>query len=312
MEVYRHEQSAGVGDLSRDGALIAIEHTEHGDAMHSAVRVVRIDGSVVGELDDTRGGSEELGLSVMGFAPVEGDSRLLVGHQRHGRWEPMLWDALTGEETPLAIDLPGDLDAAWFPDGSALLIDHSHHARSELWRYDLGSSELSRLDTPHGTVSGALPRPDGTVEFLWSSAAKPPVVRSTAGHVVLSPPATPHGIAQAPDSVPVEDIWVEGPGGTVHALLQKPAGEGPFPTVFDIHGGPTWHDSDAFAAQPGGLGRPRLRGHTRQLPRLHRLRPGLDGRAQAPRRADRARGHSRGPGLGGGIGRLRRAAAGAG
>jgi dipeptidyl aminopeptidase/acylaminoacyl peptidase len=25
---------------------------------------------------------------------------------------------------------------------------------------------------------------------------------------------------------------------------------GPYPTVFDIHGGPTWHDSDAFAAGP--------------------------------------------------------------
>ncbi|MFC4515357.1 prolyl oligopeptidase family serine peptidase [Streptomyces ehimensis] len=248
VEIYRHQQSAGVGDLSHDGTLIAIEHTEHGDAMHSAVRVVRVDGTAVGELDDTRGGTEELGLSVMGFAPVDGDSRLLVGHQRRGRWEPMLWDAVTGEETPLDIDLPGDLDADWYPDGSALLIVHGYQARSELWRYELGSGELTRLDTPPGTVSGALPRPDGTVEFLWSSAAKPPVVRSTAGHVVLEPPAATHGVTHAPDSVPVTDAWVEGPGGTVHALVQQPAGEGPFPTVFDIHGGPTWHDSDAFAA----------------------------------------------------------------
>lgn len=250
VEIYRHQQSAGVGGLSHDGSLIAVEHTEHGDAMHASIRVLRADGSTVGELDDTRGGTEELGLSAMGFAPVDGDSRLLVGHQRRGRWEPMMWDPVTGEETALVIDLPGDLDADWYPDGTALLIDHSHHARSELWRYELASGELTRLDTPPGTVSGALPRPDGTVEFLWSSAAKPPVVRSTAGHVVLTPPAVPHGIAQAPDSVPVSDIWVEGPGGKVHALVQKPAGEGPFPTVFDIHGGPTWHDSDAFAAGP--------------------------------------------------------------
>jgi dipeptidyl aminopeptidase/acylaminoacyl peptidase len=53
-----------------------------------------------------------------------------------------------------------------------------------------------------------------------------------------------------PRSVEVTDIWVEGPGGQVHALLQRPPGEGPFPMVFDVHGGPTWHDSDAFAAQP--------------------------------------------------------------
>lgn len=250
VEIYRHQQSAGVGGLTHDGSLIAIEHTEHGDAMHSAIRVVRVDGTTVGELDDTRGGAEALGLSAMGFAPVDGDSRLLVGHQRRGRWEPMLWDAATGEETALPIDLPGDLDADWYPDGTALLIDHSFRARSELWRYDLAKGELTRLDTPPGTVSGALARPDGTVEFLWSSAAKPPVVRSTGGHIVLDPPASADGIAEAPDSVPVEDIWVEGPGGRVHALIQKPAGEGPFPTVFDIHGGPTWHDSDAFTSEP--------------------------------------------------------------
>lgn len=244
-EIYRHRESAGVGDLSHDGTLIAVEHTEHGDAMHSAIRVVRLDGTSVAELDDTKGGTEELGLAVMGFAPVDGDARLLVGHQRRGRWEPMVWDPLTGVETALAIDLPGDVGADWFPDGSALLVEHSYEARSELWRYDVASGELTRIETPAGTISGATARPDGTVEFLWSSAEQPPQVRSTSGRIVLDPPGF-----KAPESVPVSDVWVDGPGGRVHALVQKPAGEGPFPTVFDIHGGPTWHDSDAFAGGP--------------------------------------------------------------
>lgn len=269
VEIYRHHESAGVGDLSHDGSLIALEHTEHGDAMHSAIRVVRPDGSTVAELDDTNGGAEELGLAVMGFAPVDGDTRLLVGHQRRGRWEPMIWDPLTGVETTLDIDLPGDVGADWYPDGSALLVEHEYQARSELWRYELGTADrhgspspaatgtdsgdaaasatapLTRVETPAGTVSGATARPDGTVEFLWSSAAQPPEVRSTSGAVVLDPPGP-----KAPGSVPVRDIWVEGPGGRIHALVQQPAGDGPFPTVFDIHGGPTWHDSDAFASSP--------------------------------------------------------------
>ncbi|MGW7361951.1 prolyl oligopeptidase family serine peptidase [Streptomyces sp. NPDC054841] len=245
VEIYRHRESAGVGDLSHDGTLIAIEHTEHGDAMHSALRVVRLDGAKVSELDDTKGGSVELGLEVLGFAPVDGDTRLLVGHQRRGRWEPMLWDVASGEETDLAIELPGDVSAEWYPDGSALLIAHSFEARSELWRFDPATRELSRVETPAGTVSGATARPDGTVEYLWSSAAHPPKVRSTAGREVLDPPGL-----TAPGSVGVEDVWVDGPGGRIHALVQRPEGEGPFPTVFEIHGGPTWHDSDAFAAGP--------------------------------------------------------------
>lgn len=246
VEVYRHRESAGVGDLSHDGSLIAVEHTEHGDAMHSALRVIRPDGTTVAELDDTKGGTEELGLEVLGFAPVDGDTRLLVGHQRRGRWEPMVWDVTSGEERDLALDLPGDVSAEWYPDGSALLVVHSFEARSDMWRYDFVSGSLERIGTPRGSVSGATARPDGSVEYLWSSAAEPPVVRSTSGGVVLDPP----GLA-APASVPVEDVWVDGPGGRIHALVQKPAGAtGPLPTVFDIHGGPTWHDSDAFAAGP--------------------------------------------------------------
>ncbi|KAA0935992.1 S9 family peptidase [Streptomyces apricus] len=248
VEVYRHRESAGVGDLSHDGSLIAVEHTEHGDAMHSALRVLRMDGSAVAELDDTKGGTAELGLEVLGFAPVTGDTRLLVGHQRRGRWEPMVWDVASGEETDLALaaQLDGDLSAEWYPDGSALLVVNSFEARSELWRFDLATRELERVRTPKGTVSGATARPDGSVEYLWSSSAEAPVVRSTSGEVVLDPPGM-----KAPGSVPVEDVWVDGPGGRIHALVQRPAGAtGPLPTVFDIHGGPTWHDSDSFAAGP--------------------------------------------------------------
>ncbi|MEV0778843.1 prolyl oligopeptidase family serine peptidase [Streptomyces sp. NPDC050428] len=244
-EIYRHRESAGVGDLSHDGTLVAVEHTEHGDAMHSALRVVRLDGTTVAELDDTKGGQLELGLSVLGFAPVDGDTRLLVGHQRRGRWEPIMWDVASGEETDLGIELPGDVSAEWYPDGSALLIVHSFDARSELWRYDLATRELTEMEMPAGTVSGATARPDGSVEYLWSSAAHPPVVRSTSGGVVLDPPG-----AKAPESVPVTDLWVEGPGGPIHALVQQPAGKGPFPTVFEIHGGPTAHDRDSFTAGP--------------------------------------------------------------
>nr|WP_307067309.1 prolyl oligopeptidase family serine peptidase [Streptomyces sp. B3I8] len=246
VEIYRHRESAGVGDLSHDGSLLAIEHTEHGDAMHSSLRVLRPDGTAVAELDDTEGGTVELGLEVLGFAPVDGDTRLLIGHQRQGRWEPLVWDVATGEQTDLALELPGDVAAEWYPDGSALLVSHSFEARSELFRYDFAGRALTELSTPPGTVSGATARPDGSVEYLWSSAAEPPAVRSTTGRAVLDPPGM-----RAPASVPVEDVWVEGPGGRVHALVQKPAGaSGPLPTVFDIHGGPTWHDSDAFAAAP--------------------------------------------------------------
>src|SRR6185369_3857815 len=113
------------------------------------------DGTKVAELDDSEGGTKELGLECLGFAPVLGDARLLVAHQRRGRWEPMVWDVAAGTETALAIDLPGDVAAEWYPDGTALLVVHSYRARSEIYRYGLADGELTRLDTPAGSVSGA-------------------------------------------------------------------------------------------------------------------------------------------------------------
>jgi dipeptidyl aminopeptidase/acylaminoacyl peptidase len=52
--------------------------------------------------------------------------------------------------------------------------------------------------------------------------------------------------------VPVQDVWVDGPGGRIHALLRRPPGSGTaaLPLVIDIHGGPTAHDTDVFRPYP--------------------------------------------------------------
>jgi dienelactone hydrolase len=235
---YEHREDAHLVDLSRDETLLAINHSEHGDSRHMALRVIRLDGTTVGDLWDGEG----KGLYGVGFAPVPGDPRLLVQHERRGRPEPLIWNPVDGSEHEIALDLPGEIDADWFPDASALLISHSHEARDALYRYDLAGGRLERIETPRGVIGAATARPDGTVEFAWTNAAEPPVIKSTSGAVVLTPPGPP-----PPGSVPVTDTWVDGPGGRIHALVSTPPGEGPYPTVFDIHGGPTAQDTDSFS-----------------------------------------------------------------
>jgi dienelactone hydrolase len=236
--VYEHQEDAHLVDLSRDETLIAVNHSEHGDSRHMALRVLRPDGTTVADLWDGEG----KGVYGVEFAPVYGDHRLLVEHERRGRPEPMIWNPVKGTEQEIDLDLPGEIGADWYPDASALLISHSHEARDELYRYDLTTGTLEPIDTPRGVIGGATARPDGTVEFSWTNAAEPPVIKSTTGEVVLTPPGP-----RPPGSVPVTDAWVEGPGGRIHALVSTPEGEGPFPTVFDIHGGPTAQDTDAFS-----------------------------------------------------------------
>jgi len=263
--LYQHAEDAGVGALSHDETLLAISHSEHGDSRHPALRVLRTGarasgtgtgatgtgadrfGEVVAELADGPG----KGLSALEFPDLAGDTRLLVGHERRGRDELLIWDVASGEQTELAIDLPGELTGGFYPDGGALLVVHTHAARSTLHRYDLTTGRLDALGTAPGCVGSASVRPDGTVEYSCSSAANPPSIRALSPDGVDRELITPAG-ERAPGSVPVTDAWVPSPGGTgdVHALIATPPGTPatPLPTVFVLHGGPHAADEDRFSA----------------------------------------------------------------
>ncbi|MGI5126920.1 prolyl oligopeptidase family serine peptidase [Pseudonocardia sp. CA-107938] len=243
--VYENKEDAGVGALSEDETLLVISHSEHGDSRHPALRAIRVDdGATVAELSDGPG----KGLDATAFSPVAGDQRVLVVHERRGREELLIWDLDSGTATELAIDLPGELSADFTPDASALLVWHTHAARTRLHRYVLDTAELSELPTAPGTVSSADTRPDGTVEYVCSSAAEPATIRALhpdgTDRVLLDPPGE-----RAPSSVPVSDLWVDGEGGAIHALIARPESTfGPAPTVVSLHGGPHAADEDRFTA----------------------------------------------------------------
>ncbi len=252
--LYEHREDGGVACLSEDESLLAISHSEHGDSRYRALRVLHLaDATAAGELWD----GPRKGVHALGFAPVAGDQRLLVLHERRGRGELLIWDVATGRQTELPLDLPGEVaDAQWYRDGRALLVAVDHEARTRLYRAELGADGLAVTGTSvvgpaEGTVPAATTRPDGAVWLLHSSAAQPTAVRDDAGGVVLASPG-----AAAPPSVSIEDVWVDGPGGRVHALLRRPRGsdgralDGPLPLLVEVHGGPTHHDTDAFRAYP--------------------------------------------------------------
>ncbi|MBZ2197357.1 S9 family peptidase [Occultella gossypii] len=239
--LYHHAQDAEAAALSRDGNLVAVEHSERGDNRHPAIRVLSVDnGARIADLDDGPG----LGLWAIAFAPLPGDPRLLVRHERSGANRLLIWDVRTGLIRPIDPGLPGDVaDADFFPDGRSLLIAQDHEARTLLFRYDLQDGSVRQVGSAVGTVSGATPRPDGDVWIARSSAAEPREVVSAATGAAL---ITLNG-PRPPASVPVEDVWADGPGGRIHGLLRRPStGSAPYPVVVDVHGGPTWHDSDSF------------------------------------------------------------------
>jgi dienelactone hydrolase len=245
-----HEAAAGVGSLepgsggglSVDGTLVCIRHAEHGDLLHSALRVLDTrTGEVVAELED-----KGRNLDPVAWSPVPGDRRLAVTSEIGPFERPAIWDVRSDERRVLELDLPGGVfPVRWWPDASAMLARHEHEGRVQLVRIDLASGAATTVTGLDGDIDGAGIRPDGSVWYRVSDAVGPPrIMQAGGGEVVPSPDAPPPaGRAYA------SRFATNAHGDRIQMFVVTPDGPGPFPTVCNIHGGPEWHERDRFDAE---------------------------------------------------------------
>jgi dipeptidyl aminopeptidase/acylaminoacyl peptidase len=229
------------GGLSADGTLLCLEHAEHGDLIHQALRVVDPrTGETVAELLD-----EDYTLEARCWSPVPGDQRLAIVHELDGDERPALWDLATGERTNLELDLEGGAVFAldWWPDGTALLLKNTFEGRDRLYRYELASGELLPIESDPGFVWKARVRPDGAVWFLHEQGHRQRLVLDDSGVELVAPP---DGLG--PAGRPYESWHFENPHGQrVHGFYVTPDDSGgPFPVLMFVHGGPTWLDLDRW------------------------------------------------------------------
>lgn len=292
--VYRHPADASVGALATDEKLWVLEHSEHGDSRYPALRVIRMDdGSTVAELDDSPGkglhcldfssisgdqrllvGHERRGrdeLLVLDAADgktqelhisLDGDltgcffrdgKAVLVLRTHHGRSTLHRYLLETGE----LIDLPADvgtIDGAITRDDGSIWYrgsDAAHAARLRRLSRVGGSVSTNGVSTngvsTNGVATDGVATEDVAAEDVSTEVAATDMVLTD----LLVPPGAP-----APGSQPLTDLWVDGPGGRIHALLAVPAGvpapnlnggsNRPLPAVFLLHGGPDAADDDSY------------------------------------------------------------------
>lgn len=228
--------------LSADGTLLCLTHSEHGDQLHPALRVIDPrTGAVVSELLDAG-----KALRAGAWSPGAGDQRLALIHERGGTETPALWNPATGAWTELETGLEGDVNVmAWWPDASALLLCHLREGRYRLYRFEVESGALTRIDHPDGQIGDAHVRPDGRVWFRHTSGAHPPRILDDTGAEVLAPEGDP-----APEGRPyVSWRFSNERGQTVQGFYVTPEGTGPFPILMHPHGGPTWLDEDRWSSE---------------------------------------------------------------
>ena len=242
--IHHHPDVVHVAGLSRDDTLLSIEHSEHGDSAHRALRVLdtKTDKPVADLWD-----GEGFGLDAAGWSPVAGDQRLAIVSERNGPQQAGVWNVTTGERHDIELREPGDVRVAgWWPDASALLLVRTHHGRDQLLKHDLATEHTTALDHPAGSITGARVRPDGDVWYLHSSGATPPTLRATDTD---GPLLTLEG-DRAPDGYPYRSWYFENPKGQeVHGFVVSPEGDPPHPLVMLVHGGPAWLWADAWRAE---------------------------------------------------------------
>lgn len=229
-------RSAVIEDLSPDGKTLLISHS---DGLPGRVLcAVHADGSIV-EL--ITGGTA---YEVLGFRPKGASDEVLVKIISNGCARLSLFTIETCRLEPLVLDLSAVSQIGWFPDGDSLLIVEDRPTGSVVFTGSIGPQgevRCCRLSMPAGVIAGVAARPNGDVWVTYSSVARSTAMWSQmTGEMTLFPPPVHAHLA-------VEDHLVSSSGGLVHALVARPSGEGPYPTVMLLHGGPFMHDDESFS-----------------------------------------------------------------
>jgi dipeptidyl aminopeptidase/acylaminoacyl peptidase len=236
--------------VSYDGACIAFGSAErHGNLNFTAVALDARTGDPIAELSD----GPEGGIEPTSFAPLAGDSRLLASTNASGEQRPLLWNPRTGERTDLPLaDLEGEVSALdWSPDGARLLLCQFARARQQLLVYEVASGSRRMLRHPSGTYGfmafGAMYfSSNDTICTPWQDAVHPPQVLAldaTTGEplrTLLTAGEVPPSRSWRSITFPSSD------GHEIQGWLAVPAGEGPFATILETHGGPTAVQTEQF------------------------------------------------------------------
>ena len=186
------------------------------------------------------------------FSPIAGDARLVCTSSRSGFDRPLLWNTATDERLPLQLDdIPGTIiPHAWSDDASQFLLCQVYRAQYQLYRYELATHRSTKLAHPVGSLGmfvGGYFAPQGEIWVTWEDSAHPSRLvaldEKTGAYKrdVLK-------AGDAPEGKPFRSVSLLSENGdTIQGWLATPDGEGPFPTILETHGGPTWVMSSLFS-----------------------------------------------------------------
>ncbi len=231
--------------LSADGKYVVVASNERTGRNELSLIVLNTQtGERISELFDT-----DASVEPGAFSPLSGDQRITAVSDQSGAKRPLIWNAETGERTDLDLpDIEGEVYVwDWSADAKRLLLSQIDRAQQQLYVYDIDTKQASKLNHPSGTFSSGYFAPGGEIFVTYTSTRSPACVIALDAatgqqkRIVLKAGDAPEGASWRSVTFPSLD------GTLIQGWLALPEGDGPFPTIIDIHGGPTAAEMETFS-----------------------------------------------------------------
>ncbi|MFE7564936.1 alpha/beta hydrolase family protein [Kitasatospora sp. NPDC057500] len=243
----------GLADLSPDGRLLALGGRPDGDdAVVLWPADARPDAPAGAPL--TLPGDGRLRLWPIEFNPrALREPELLLVAEEDERYTVATWRADEGLRRYPEPAFDAQISAGWYGGPRGVLIQHERAGRSRLLLADLGPPAgqpppVREVRTPGGTIHDLSCAPDGTLHCVWSRESTPP------RPLVLRPGEEPADLpGPEREDASRSARWTPRPYGRIHSFVSAPAGPGPWPTLFLVHGGPATHDRDSYDPRVNAL-----------------------------------------------------------
>jgi dipeptidyl aminopeptidase/acylaminoacyl peptidase len=183
------------------------------------------------------------------FSRVRSDERVLCSTTRSGLTRPLIWNPRTGDRLDLEFsDVEGEvLPIDWSEDAKRLLLMQVYAAVQKLAVYDIDRGELTWLDHPSGSIVNAHFALGGEIYALINDSTRPPRVVALDDKTGSERRLLLRG-EDVPRGTPWRSVTYDSTSGArIQAWLATPSGEGPYPTILNVHGGPTAVQMEAFS-----------------------------------------------------------------